>query len=151
MAAVVGCSGGGGRIIGIDAQLAVPITLSIDGGDLSQLGVATGVQASQQIAAQFQNALSDAIYITPFGDVPGEIRVAFIANRKCEEDTSSGFGFIQYYLDNRLLPDKNKAAVTVVIGSGSFRSFLVAMTINSSSGRNIPLVEGTLIFRGWPE
>lgn len=151
MATVVSCTGGGGRVIGIDAQQAIPLTLSIGDDDLAELGVAVSVQAAQSIAAQFQNALNNSIFVTPFGDIPGEIRIGFIANRKCDKQNESGFNFIQYYLDRRLLPDRNRVATTVVVGSGAFRSFLTGMSLNTSAGQNVPIVEGTLIFKGWPE
>jgi hypothetical protein len=156
MATVSSCAGVGGRLISIKVDKPAPMTiaLSYDDGsvDIAKIGVAVEVSVSQQIAAQFQNALNDAIFVTPFGDSPGEIRISFIANRMCEDDgTSSGFNVIQHYLDRRLLPKKNKKAASVTIGSGTFRSFLVGMTKEGASSDRIPLIRGTLIFRGWPE
>ncbi len=88
MAVVIGCpGGGGGRLIAVDTAQAVPLVLSLkytegyelvfgtqfNSGQLIvqpqevliKLGVATAVQAEQSVAAQFQKAMDDAIYITP--------------------------------------------------------------------------------------
>jgi len=179
MAAVIGCPGGGGRLIAVESDTAVPITVALSyvanedptyidpgawispptqssGGssieyveeNLVRLGVMTNIRASQQIAAQFQNALSDIIYVTPFGDVPGEVQITFIANRKCDDQINS-FNVIQHYLDRRLLPDKNKLPARITIGSAVFTAYLVALNVDAVYS-DIPIVRGTLGFRAWP-
>lgn len=186
MATVVGCAGGGGRLIAVGAQQAVPLVLSLSyaqeadtptivgagfGGsdpfttsflnqntsqntgvreELIRLGVATSVQAQQSIAAQFQNALNDSIFVTPFGDLPGEVRIAFIANRKCNDFSDTSFDVIQHYLDRRLLPNKNKLPATVVVGSGAFRGYLIGLSIGANA-QDTPIVQGTLVFKAWPK
>lgn len=177
MATVIGCSGGGGRLIAVDTQSATPLALSlkyteelslaellaqqspqVNSGPivvnaqetLIRLGIATSVQCAQQVVAQFQKALNTAIYITPFGDAVGDAQIKFIVNRKCEDGADvSGFDVIQHYLDRRLLTTKNKLPATLVIGSGTFQGFLVGLMINGQSG-DIPVVEGTLQFKAWP-
>jgi len=159
MATVVGCSGGAGRIIAIDSQEATTLTvgLSYAGGDdaeatedLVRLGIVTQVQAAQNIAAQFQNALTDAIYVTPFGDLPGTVRVSFVTNRTCNKDEEVPLDAIQHYLNRRLLPGRNLVAATITIGSGTFRGYLVALLINGSS-QGTPIVNSTLVFKAWPQ
>ncbi len=115
-----------------------------------KLGVATGVQAEQSVAAQFQKAMDDAVYITPFGDTVGDVKITFIANPLCGSGANvNGFDVIQHYLDRRLQTNKNKLPATIVIGSGTFRGFLVGLLFNGRSGE-LPLSEGTLLFKAWP-
>lgn len=177
MAVVIGCAGtGGGRLVAMETSQAIPLVLSLkytEGYELVQgtginsgqliirpqevlikLGVATAVAAEQMIAAQFQKAMDDAIYVTPFGDSVGSVSITFIANRLCaaagtDDVDTSGFDVIQHYLDRRLQTNKNKLPATIVIGSGTFRGFLVALGFNGRSG-DLPLTEGTLHFKAWP-
>ncbi len=175
MATVIGCPGGGGRLIALDTQTAAPMALSLTYTEdsslflfdqqnpffnsgtvlntnetLIRLGIATAVQCSQQVIAQFQKALDTAIYITPFGDAVGDAQIKFIANRKCDNSADvSGFDVIQHYMDRRLLTTRNKLPCTLVIGSGTFKGFLVGLLINGQSG-DVPVVEGTLQFKVWP-
>jgi hypothetical protein len=171
MALITGCSGANGRLIRVNAQVALPLTLSLSypsttGGTtegvpgtqlnnsgqtvLSQIGVVTRLRASQEVAAQFQNALTDVIYITPFGDKPGTIELTFVANRSCDGSNGAGLGVIQHYLDRRLMPLANKRPATIIIGPGVFRSYLISMVIDAESS-GVQLVQGTLVFRGWPQ
>ena len=172
MAVVSGCEGVNGRLIGVEAQYAMPLSLGLSYGGtvgsfggfssfganasnsqqglLNQIGVVIAVQASMEIAAQLQNALNDIIYITPFGDKPGTIQITFLANRVCNGGTSSTLGVIEHYLQYRLLPDQNRSPATIVIGGGAFRSFLFGMQLDAQSAGE-QLVRGVLLFRGWPE
>jgi len=153
------CAGGGGRLIRIgNVQQAAALSLSLgynnrdnelEPVDLVKLGVAIGVQADQRVQAQFQNALSDAIFVTPFGDAPGQIRITFVANRRCRGTQQSGFDVIQHYFDRRLQPGVNKFPAVVSIGPGSFRAFLTNLLISGNTS-DIPVIQGTLVFTAWP-
>jgi len=149
------CSSAGGRLIQISrTNNASPISISLSYGDgptqLTRLGVAVSVQADQKVQAQFQNALNDAIFVTPFGDAPGQIRVTFVANRLCR-DSGAGFEVIQHYLDRRLRPGNtsSKDPATVTIGPGAFRAFLTSILISGNTS-DTPIVQGTLVFTAWP-
>lgn len=151
------CSNAGGRLIPINvgsSQPVQPLTLSLsyDGVqfDTKKIGVAVQVRANQQIAAQFQNALNNLIYVTPFGDKPGQIDISFISNRVCGDTWGSGYEVIQHYFDHRLMPDANKAPATVVVGSGTFSAYLVGLQFSAESS-GMQLTRGTLTFRGWPK
>jgi hypothetical protein len=117
--------------------------------DLTKLGVATQMQAEQSVIVQFQNALSDVIFVVPFGDKVGEIRVSFIANRLCDSDGVDPVAIVQHYLDHRILPLRNRGPALIGIGSAVFRGHLEAMQLQSSS-QDIPMTHGTLIFKAWP-
>lgn len=163
MSTISPCSGVNGRLIEVQAQMALPLTLGLSYGEfdqgtldviqqsvqLQQIGVVTKVQVSQEIAAQFQNTLNDSIFITPFGDKPGQINLTFVANRKCN-GTAQTTDVIQHYLDRRLQPGANLLPALVVIGSGTFRSYLVGMQL-AADASGVQLVQGTLVFRGWPQ
>ncbi len=151
------CAGAGGRLIrvGVVSQ-AAPLSLALSyGGEapvvLSQLGVALSVQASQTVRAQFQNALNDTIFVTPFGDAPGQVQVMFVANRLCNGSgaESSGFGVLQHYFDRRLRPGTSKAPAIVTIGPASFRAFLTGLVLSGST-QDTPVIQGALTFTAWP-
>jgi len=150
------CAVSGGRLIkvGVGSRIA-PLYLAVqyDGQnwptDLSAIGVAVGAELKQAVQAQFQNAMNANIFITPFGDIPGEITISFIANTMCDDPTQSGFGLIDHYLTHRLLPTKNKVPATISIAGAAFRAFLTAMQLSGSTS-DTPIVTGTLRFAGWP-
>lgn len=169
------CANRNGQLIKVDAELAVPLTLSlsysaplltplatrldrflegernpeddVDRNVLTEVGVVLRAQVSQEVSAQFQNALSRVIYVTPFGDSPGTIGLTFAANRECGEQPG-GVEVIRHYLEHRLSPT-NRRAATVIIGDTSFRSYLVGMQLDTAS-EGSQLVQGVLTFRGWP-
>jgi hypothetical protein len=158
--AVVCSNTGGGRLVAIETGQAIPLVLSLRYLDvpstppqttLIKLGVATAVVAEQGIAAQFQKAMDDVVYVTPFGDEVGVIAITFIANRQCgDASATNGFDVIQHYLDRRLLPTSlSRLPATIIIGSGAFNGFLVGLAFKGQSG-DLPLTEGTLQFKAWP-
>lgn len=147
------CAGGGGRLIRVgNVQQAAPLSISLAYGeddiDLIRLGVATSVQADQRVLAQFQNTLGDAIFVTPFGDAPGQIRVGFVANTRCNE-ASSGVEVLQHYLDRRLQPGNSNVAAIITIGASPFRAFLTNLLLNGNTS-DVPVIQGTLVFTAWP-
>lgn len=161
MAVVATCPGEGGRLIYANVRNSAPLTLAVsysaqggdpDPSDLVRLGVVTHVRARQAVAAQFQNALNDLIFITPFGDLPGDVAISFLANNRCD-DSSTGrtpFGAIQEYFDRRLLPSANKLPAIIVIGSGTFKGYLTGLSIDAAS-QDIPMVSAALLFKAWPD
>ncbi len=152
MAVVIpSCAGSPGRSIPILVPDGVaPLTFSID-GDTLDLGVATRIEATQQVAAQFQPSLNSAIFVTPFGDQPGRCAVSFVANRECLDPSSNDIRVIEYYLANRILPDNNKTPLIITIGVSTFRGYTTAMSFSSQApAGGSPLVQGTILFTAWP-
>ncbi len=160
MAVIAPCANAGGRLVPIQTKSPVqPLTLAIefDGQpiQLANIGVATRVQMGMQVAAQFQNALSDVIYITPFGDAPGQIAITFIANRLCGE-TVPTFDVIQAYLSNRILPGTATTTgqrirpLSIAVGSAAFRGYNVGLAFDAESS-GVQMIKGTLQFTAWPE
>ncbi len=117
--------------------------------DMTKLGIAVGIEASQSVAAQFQNALTDTIYVVPFGDKVGEVRIKFITGRLCDSDAGDAFGAIQHYLDRRILPSKNRAPVLIAMGPAVFRGHLTGLSVGAQSSDF--LTQATLIFNAWPQ
>ena len=115
---------------------------------LVSVGVVLRVRVSQSVSAQFQAALSEVVYITPFGDDIGSIELTFAANRNCGAGPGA-VAMISHYIEHRLLPTVRRAA-TVVIGDSAFRSYLIGMTLDSAS-EGTQLIQGTLMFKGWPK
>lgn len=160
MAVIAPCSAAGGRLVPIRTRgLVQPLTLAVqyEGQPirLADIGVVTRVQMGMQVATQFQNALSDVIYITPFGDAPGQIAITFVANRLCQENIPS-FDVIQAYLENRILPGTATAPgqrirpLTVSVGSAAFRAYNVGLAFDAESS-GVQMLKGTLQFTAWPE
>jgi hypothetical protein len=116
---------------------------------LSVLGVVTQVSAQQSVIAQVQNALTGAIFVTPFGDSAGDIRISFISNRVCDTPEDDTVAAIQHYLDHRLLPTRNRGHAIIVIGTAVFRGHLLALEF-SGQGGELPVRACTLIFKAWP-
>ena len=88
------CTSGGGRLIrATNVQSAAPLIVLLNGSPIPfNLGVVSGVQATAQVAAQFMNAFNGNIYVTPFGDTPGNAAIQFILNR--QENCSGQIGTI---------------------------------------------------------
>ena len=152
------CPGYSGRLIPITTNQALPALIEAtlryedapDTNLLTRIGVATKLEVSQQIAAQFQNALTDVIYVTPFGDRADTISLTFISNRECLA-TGSDLRILDHYLNYRLLPGGSEATAlpaTVTVGSAAFRAYLVGMALSASASEQ--MVSGTLVFKGWP-
>lgn len=168
MATVLGCGANTGRLIARSENYVAPLTMAIQYESGSQavvgdIGVAVGVQVSMEILAQFRNALSSAIYVTPFGDRPGSIAVTFIANEEECGTSGSGannanLGVLDHYITNRLLPNVNnglssgsgRLPATVSIGGAAFRAFLTGVSLDGSA-QDVPLIRGTLKFTAWPQ
>lgn len=145
------CEGSPGRSIPVLIPNGVaPLVFSVD-GDVLDLGVTTRVDASQQVAAQFQPSLNDAIFVTPFGDQPGRIGITFVANRECLEPANENLAVIEYYLANRILPTENKVPLIITIGSSTFRGYVTALQLGAQAPvAGSPLVQGSIIFTAWP-
>lgn len=143
------CAGVGGRLIKLEVggDTVAPLDIDLGGVDISEFGVAVGLEMSQEVQAQFQPSLDDAIYITPFGDSPGNIAITFVANRECGEDAESTNKFITTYLNQRMRPD-NAQALVVSVGGNAFYAFVTGMRLNASTA-DTPVVQGTLILTAW--
>ena len=150
---LVACDGAGGRLIAVETKSGVvPLDLQLSVGGsavkLVDLGVCTAVSVDQQIAAQFQNAFNATIYIIPFGDLPGNVVLSFIANKRCIE-SSNTYGVIKFYLNNRLYPTANLRPITISIGDCAFTGYLVGLSFKGMASNSI-LLQGQLIFKAWP-
>lgn len=144
------CAGVGGRLIELDSGNAIaPLTIDAGGIDIEEFGVMIGIEMRQEVQAQFQPSLDDAIYVTPFGDSPGVIALTYIANNDCEEDGDDALAnkFLSSYVDDRLRPNKDPA-VEVTVGGQTFRGFVTGMQFNGTTS-DTPIIQGTLILTAW--
>ena len=117
---------------------------------LSNIGLVTAVSAKQSVIVQIQNALSNAIFVTPFGDGAGDIAISFISNRLCTDPNNVTVEVIQHYLNHRILPTRNRGAAIIVIGTSVFRGHLIALDSDNQGGE-LPIRRGTLYFKAWPQ
>lgn len=157
----VACSSVGGRLIRLGNTSGVlPLSIGIQFPDaptqLVDIGVTDGLSLGQSVQAQFQNALDDTIFVTPFGDAVGTIRLSFIANNQICEDgviiTSSGLSLIKTYLDKRLSPrsEQSKRPVIVSVGDDAFYAYLTSMALQTRA-EELATVSGYLEFKAWPQ
>ena len=142
---------GSAGTVGVDDSLgsAGVNTNAAERRTFGSIGLVTGVSAKQGVISQVQNALTNAIYVTPFGDGPGDIAITFISNRDCLDDQTSTVAVIQHYLQHRLLPTRNRRGVLVAIGTSVFRGFLLGLDFDAQGGE-LPIRRGTLLFKAWP-
>jgi hypothetical protein len=151
MSAICPNLGANGRMIkvALSADNPAPLLVTVNGKELVSLGVAIQVQASQGVAAQFQNSFNGNIYVIPFGDSPGEVRITFIMNKICDStQNSNSTAAFEYYLKQRLSPSNTKPG-TVVIGSVALTSFVIGFSL-SAQAQESTMVTGTLVLRAWP-
>ena len=158
------CASPLGRIIAIRAGSVAPIsvTMTINGvkQELQSLGLCTRLAVSQSVIAQFQNTFDSFIYITPFGDKPGDIALTFIVNKACDSAQET-LNAIDFYVRQRLLPTGfylNSSGVSVLqknfpiivaVGSLTLRGFVVGLDIQGTT-EGSAIVQATLRMTGWP-
>lgn len=174
------CSEARGRLIAISSKFSAPLSIALGtprlGGGVAgigtsinrvqfenmlNLGVATSITASQNVAAQFQNAFNDAIYVTPFGDTPGEVHLSFIINAKCNTNDGNSAHLntqpasdkkqtgqaIEYYLKNRLSPYRSRPLV-IVIGPMTLKGYLIGLQVPYQA-QSFPIAQAVLSFKAW--
>jgi hypothetical protein len=152
-------------MIAVRTNRASPLTITFDGLTIEPLGLCTDIDVSQAVAAQFQNTFDDTIFVTPFGDGPGDINISFIMNPQCfgagnyRNALDSDDGAVQFYFKNRLLPTRIPAVVTqpivfrtspviVAVGRATFKGYVVGLRI---AGRSADfLINVVLSLKAWP-
>jgi hypothetical protein len=146
-------------MIAVKTGSVAPIGVTFDGSQLQNLGLCTRLQVHQSVIAQFQNTLGNYIYITPFGDKPGDIAFSFIVNRACESSAAT-LNAIDFYIQRRLQPTYlsningtfawgQTAPITVAVGSLTMRGFVVGLDIDGTTEGSV-IVQATLRMTGWP-
>lgn len=166
MASVFSTLNGGGALNKVKTDSVAPLTFKIDPELLAatsgssgfgstsssaSFGIAVNVTMRQSIIAQFLPAFNNAIYVTPFGDAPGDMTVTYVINPLCESSTKGKYTFLDTYLKNRLLPStpSAKRILTFTIGSATFNGSLIDMTANFQT-QGMFMAQGTLTFKLWP-
>lgn len=153
--------GAGGKVIRtgfyVDSPAALSVTVANADGtlNLTKLGIATNVETSQSVIAQFQNTLDDAIYVVPFGDAVGDSVISFVINNQCitsegtaDNDLGTQDQLVAAYLTNRLKPS-TAAGMYLAIGGLAMIGFIVGLRLSGTSD-GTPMVRGTILFKSWP-
>lgn len=154
------CASPLGRMTAIKTGSVAPIAVTFDGKPLQNMGLCTKLGVHQSVIAQFQVTLGNYIYITPFGDKPGDIALSFIVNRSCDSSQET-LNAIDFYVKNRLQPTQLKvinnayytvrsAPIRVAIGSLALRGFVVGLDIDGTT-ESAAIIQATLRMTGWPE
>lgn len=117
-------------------------------GRVSGLGIATSVRVRQNVLAQFQNTLSNSVYVVPFGDGVGDLQVTFLANPQCGATNNSSLSNIwNHYKTNRLQPKQTRPA-RLSVGPVTLTGHLIGFVIDAQ-GSSTGMVQGTLVFKAW--
>jgi hypothetical protein len=146
-------------MIAIRTGSVAPIGVTFDGQPLQNMGLCTRLSVHQSVIAQFQNTFDSYIYITPFGDKPGEIAFTFIVNRECD-GAQDVLNAIDFYIRRRLLPTHlsvqnntlvwaQTAPIIVAVGSLTMRGFVTGLDIDGTT-ENTVIIQATLRMTGWP-
>lgn len=154
------CASPLGRMIAIRTGSVAPISVTFDGQPLQNMGLCTRLAVNQSVIAQFQNTFDSFIYITPFGDKPGDIAMTFIVNRACDSAQET-LNAIDFYVRRRLLPThlvalgnntaqwEQSTPIIIAVGSLTLRGFVVGLDIEGTT-ENTAIIQATLRMTGWP-
>lgn len=171
MASIFTSSETPGKIITTTAKSVAPLTLVIETQyrtpgtnvvfkteHLSTLGLCTGLDIQQSVAAQFQNTFENTIYVTPFGDLPGTASVSFILNAtKASVPGVSGTAISDffryrlqpsYYVSSTLYRSPNIMLSVGGVDPIKLYGYLIGMQLKGSTGGSL-LVEGVLHMKVW--
>ena len=152
MSTVIACDKGGGRILARRTGSVAPLTITFNGSGLISYGLVLSFDMEQRVAAQFQNAFNDAIFVTPFGDLAGDATITFLMNKECSGTGAvDKLGLIGKYLTSRLRPFGSSSInpLRIAVGSYAFSAYIVGLKMTAES-RDIPVIQGTLILKAWP-
>lgn len=148
-----------GRMVAVRVPNAAPVAVTFDGINPQNLGLCTQLLIDQKVIAQFQNTFDNYIYITPFGDKPGDIVLSFIINKNCDDSVAT-FNAIDFYVQRRLQPSYlgvssgtlvifQTLPIIVAINSLTLRGFVTALKVDASTSQGA-LVSAQLFMTGWP-
>jgi hypothetical protein len=122
----------------------LPGSIKLVGSSLSSKVIFTGFGYAQSGHAQFQPSLRNALYVTSFGDKPGQIELSgmafsYDATRNCNAPNRvSGSGaeeLLDYYRDKRLAAKGE--AVEVKVGAKPVRGFLMACRVENRDAKTM--------------
>jgi len=165
------CASPLGRMVAVKFGSVAPLSVIMQQQDLrtgkwhdvslQSLGLCTRLEVNQSVIAQFQNTFGSFVYITPFGDKPGDIRITFITNSLCDK-SADALGAIDFYVKNRLMPtqlvggpgayvvQQKTAPITVAIVTLTLYGFITGLDINGST-EGSAIVVTRLSMTGWPK
>lgn len=167
----IACSNNVGRMTVVKSNNIAPLSITFTDStgtpqSIASFGLCLGVNIDQAVNAQFQNTFSDSIYVTPFGDAPGNIALSFLMNPWCDPNFSQNPTAIQEYLNNRLKPTTVRSVLlpdgtiqstismsvpTIVSVGGQLNliGFIVGLSLNATSTSGI-FIQARLLMKAWP-
>lgn len=159
MPTVIPCKQRVGKAIALKTEGAAPLSILFDGVVLSDIGLVTSMTISQNISAQFQQTLSERIYVTPFGDNPGKIVMNFVNIEKCGEAAVEK-DILRYYIEHRLRPASigniisnggslRVGPIIITVGSNAFYGYIVGVDFQADTASDT-IVRGALTLIAWP-
>lgn len=118
-----------GKVVVLKGCDGTPVKLILDGFK-PKAAIIVAPSITQQVDAQFQTALKEAVYAYIFGDKMGQIDLAGIAFAgRCNDEEAHGLkDLFDYYKDFRA--SKRKEVVTVTFGPEAISGFLIALQLS---------------------
>ncbi len=133
---------------------------------IASFGLCLNVNSDNAVNAQFQNTFSDSIYVTPFGDAPGNTVLTFLMNPWCDPNFSQSPTAIDAYLNNRLKPTSVQStvlangdivstitmSVPIIVSIGgklNLIGFIVGLSLSGTTTSGV-MIQARLIMKTWP-
>jgi len=167
----IACSNNIGRMTIVKSNNVAPLSITFTDvfgvpKPITSFGLCLGLVNNNAVNAQFQNTFSDSIYVTPFGDAPGDVALSFLMNPWCDPNFSQSPTAIDAYLNNRLKPTSVQSTVladgtiqstismsvpTIVSIGGKINliGFIVGLTINGTTTSGV-MIQARLLMKAWP-
>jgi hypothetical protein len=143
------CTSQAGRMIAVKTAAATSAVIRISGFPVF-LGIVTKVEMGVNVAAQFQNTFDNGLYVVPFGDAVGELRLTLLVKNVCGENTqNNGVGaLLDAYKSGRLLPGSRRR-VGIALGGSSFTGFLTGVLYGNSAESSGSVSSVVFVFKEW--
>lgn len=121
------------KVAAVSIKSGVPAVVSLDGAPASV--VVSGFGADLTVNAQFMRSLGSVIYVYPFGDNVGKVRVNFMAfMNPC--GGAKGLGVMLSYYNSKKL-SKTSSLVSVSIAGASFSGYLIGLSAQGDQADGI--------------
>lgn len=144
----------GRLVVAVQSDDAHTFRLRID-DVLDATGISTGVQVGQRVAAQMQVTLDQSLFVTAFGDDPGQMRVTMVHGMQCGAGngggTSSVIDSVQqalaWYRTNKL-QGSNLNPITLAIGASVFKGYVMGFELDAQAAEG-GMVRSQLSLAAW--
>lgn len=122
------------KVAAVSMPSGVPAIVAMDG--IPSTVVVSGFGADLTVNAQFMRSLGSVIYVYPFGDNVGRVRVNFTTFMNSCGGQEKGLGSLLGYYNTRKL-SKSSSVVGVTIAGASFSGYLVGFSAQGDQANGV--------------